>query len=86
LARGFRSEIPGSPVRPFPRRRDGGYPFAVSNAAHRDRHGPQGAELLPRDLTEAELVAAPVLVSPDALLIDELTDDEDDAFAAALSS
>ena len=59
---------------------------AVSNAAHHDRHGPHGADLLPRDLTEAELVAAPVLVSLDALLIDELTDDEDDAFAAALSS
>jgi hypothetical protein len=41
---------------------------------------------VPRDLTEAELIAAPVLVSLDALLIDELTDDEDDAFAAALSS
>lgn len=58
----------------------------MSNAAPSDRNGPQGADLLLRDLTEAELVAAPVLVSLDALLIDELTDDEDDAFAAALSS
>jgi len=58
----------------------------VSNAAHRDHQRPQGADPLPRDLTEDDLVAAPVLVSLDALLIDELTDDEDDAFAAALSS
>lgn len=58
----------------------------MSNAVPRDLHGPQGADLLPRDLTDEELAAAPVLVSLDALLIDELTDDEDDAFAAALSS
>lgn len=57
---------------------------AVSNAAHRDHPHPGGADLLPRDLTEDDLAAAPVLVSLDALLIDELTDDEDDAFAAAL--
>lgn len=37
-------------------------------------------------MTEDELAAAPVLVSLDALLIDELTDDEDNTFAAALSS
>ena len=58
----------------------------MSNAEPRDLHGPQGADPLPRDLTDEELTAAPVLVSLDALLIDELTDDEDDAFAAALSS
>jgi hypothetical protein len=58
----------------------------VSNAAHHDHHGPHGADLLPRDLTDEELAAAPVLASLDALLIDELTDDEDDVFAAALSS
>lgn len=49
------------------------------------QHGPHGTSLLPRDLTEAELAAAPVLVSADALLVDGLTDEEDDAFAAALS-
>ncbi|MEZ5143012.1 MAG: hypothetical protein R2726_10910 [Acidimicrobiales bacterium] len=58
----------------------------MRNAEPRDHHGPHGADLLPRDLTDEELAAAPVLVSPDALLIDELTDDEDDSFAAALSS
>ncbi|MFN8038704.1 MAG: hypothetical protein U0Q07_05775 [Acidimicrobiales bacterium] len=58
----------------------------MSNAVPRDHRGSQGADLLPRDLTDEELAAAPVLVSLDALLIDELTDDEDDAFAAALSS
>jgi hypothetical protein len=40
--------------------------------------------LLPRDLTADELSAAPVLTSPDALLIDDLSDEEDDAFAAAV--
>ncbi len=77
---------PGLTSQALPRHRNGGYPCAVSNAAHRDHHGPPGADLLPRDLTDEELAAAPVLVSLDALLIDELTDDEDDAFAAALSS
>jgi hypothetical protein len=47
-----------------------------------DQHG---LELLPRDLTIDELEAAPVLESLDELLLD-LTDDEDDAFAAALDS
>jgi hypothetical protein len=41
--------------------------------------------LLPRDLTEDELDAAPVLVSVDALLIDDLTVDESDAFTSAIS-
>ena len=43
-------------------------------------------KLLPRDLTEEELGKAPVLVSVDALVIEGLTADEDDAFAAALGS
>jgi hypothetical protein len=49
-------------------------------------HGdaPHGATQLPRDLTAEQLVAAPVLPSADALLVDELSDDEDDAFAAAI--
>ncbi len=42
--------------------------------------------LLPSDLTEEQLAAAPVLTSVDALLIEELSVDEDDAFAAALVS
>jgi len=58
----------------------------VSNAAPHHHDGPQGTNLLPRDLTDDELAAAPVLTSVDALLIDGLTDDEDDAFAAALTS
>lgn len=41
--------------------------------------------MLPRDLTAEELAAAPVLGSIDALLIDDLSDDEDDAFAAAVA-
>jgi hypothetical protein len=42
--------------------------------------------LLPADLTDDQLDAAPVLDSIDSLLIEELTEDEDDAFAAALES
>jgi hypothetical protein len=37
-------------------------------------------------LTPAELAAAPSLASVDTLLISDLTDAEDDAFAAAISS
>lgn len=56
----------------------------VSNAAHHDHDGPQGLNLLPRDLTEEELEAAPVLESADDLIIEDLTDEEYDAFIAAL--
>lgn len=41
--------------------------------------------MLPRDLTEAEFAAAPILESLDALVIEDLTDDEYDSFLAALS-
>jgi hypothetical protein len=57
----------------------------MSNAA-RDDEVPHGTALLPRDLTEEQLEAAPVLVSVEALVIEGLTQDEDDAFAAALRS
>jgi len=40
--------------------------------------------LLPDDLTEEQLDAAPVLASIDTLLLEDLSEDEDDAFAAAL--
>lgn len=57
----------------------------VSNAAqHHDR--PHGTGLLPRDLTAEELAAGPVIDDLDALLIDDLTDDEYAKFLAALSS
>jgi hypothetical protein len=42
--------------------------------------------LLAKDLTDEQLAAAPVLASPDTLVIEDLTRDEDDAFAAALRS
>lgn len=56
----------------------------MSDAASHDLHTPHGVSLLPRDLTADELSAAPVLTSLDALLIDDLSDEEDDAFAAAV--
>ena len=58
----------------------------VSDAAHPEDEAPHGTGLLPSDLTEDQLAAAPVLASIDTLLIEELSDDEDDAFAAALDS
>jgi hypothetical protein len=58
----------------------------MSDAAHRrDEHG-RGTSVLPADLTHEQLASAPSLASPDELLIDDLTDDEDDAFAAALDA
>ena len=58
----------------------------MSDAASRDLQTPHGISLLPRDLTADQLSAAPVLASVDALLIDDLSDEEDDAFAAAVGS
>ncbi len=58
----------------------------MSNAANLGHHVPHGTSLLARDLTAAELRSAPLLASIDALVIDELSADEDDAFAAALDS
>jgi len=39
---------------------------------------------LPRDLDAAQLAAAPVLASVDALVIEDLSVAEDDAFFAAI--
>jgi hypothetical protein len=58
----------------------------VSDAADRQHHASPGSALLPSDLTDEQLAAAPVLASIDALLIEELSEDEDEAFAAALDS
>lgn len=51
---------------------------------HTDRS--HGTTLLPRDLTSEQLRSAPVLGSLDSLLIDDLYEDEDDAFADAIDS
>jgi hypothetical protein len=58
---------------------------SLADTADEHAESSYGTSLLPRDLTEDELTAAPVLESADALLIDGLTVDEDDLFAAALS-
>lgn len=58
----------------------------VNNAARDQRDVPHGTDLLPCDLAPERLATAPVLSSVEVLFIDGLTDDEDDAFAAALSS
>jgi hypothetical protein len=55
---------------------------AVSDAVRHSGEAPHGTSLLPADLIDE----APVLDSIDSLLIDELSEDEDDAFAAALES
>ena len=62
------------------------YSESVSDAASNSHHTAHGVGLLPRDLTLEELAAAPVLSSIDSLLIDDLSDDEDDAFAFAVGS
>ena len=56
----------------------------MSNAARHADEVPQGLALLPGDLTDEQLQAAPVMTSIDALLIEDLDEDEDEAFAAAL--
>jgi hypothetical protein len=58
----------------------------MSDAAHHGAGTARGTSLLPADLTPAQLASAPLIVSLDTLLIDDLTDDEDDAFAAALDA
>ena len=58
----------------------------VSDAVRPWGEAPHGTSLLPPDLTDDQPDAAPVLHSIDSLLIEELSEDEDDAFAAALKS
>ena len=59
--------------------------MVVSDAVRPSGETPHGTSLLPAD-TDDQLNAAPVLHSIDALVIEELSEDEDDAFAAALES
>ena len=58
----------------------------MSNAAGDQHDVPHGTALLPRDLTTDELSAAPLLPSVEVLVIEDLTDEEDEAFASALRS
>ncbi|MCU1498526.1 MAG: hypothetical protein JWM47_2479 [Acidimicrobiales bacterium] len=52
----------------------------------RDADAPRGTSGLPRDLTEEEFAALPILTSLDQLEIEDLADDEYERFVAALSS
>ena len=56
----------------------------MSSAAPDQRDVPHGTALSPRDLTADDLAGAPVLPSADVLVIEDLTADEDEAFASAL--
>ena len=47
--------------------------------------GTHGASFLPRDLTDEEFAALPVLQSFEDLEIEDLTDDEYEKFVAAIS-
>lgn len=58
----------------------------MSDAAQYRVEPGHGTALLPADLSAAQLEAAPLLTSVDALLIDGLSGDEDDAFEAALGA
>jgi hypothetical protein len=62
------------------------YDGGVSDAVQHPGEATHGTSLLPGDLTDDQLAAAPVLASADALLIEDLSEDGDDAFAAALDS
>ena len=57
----------------------------MSNAATTGDDRPHGTGLLPQPLTPAEMSNAPVLGSLDALVIDDLTDEEYEHFLAALA-
>lgn len=57
----------------------------VSDAASSDHDGPHGTGLLPRDLTDEEFAALPILESLEQLEIEDLTDDEYEKFVAAIS-
>jgi hypothetical protein len=78
--------LPVLKVSPFPTREARSRFQCVSQASESEGFRHHGTSLLARDLTAEELDAAPVLASVDALLIEGLTPDEDDAFAAALES
>jgi len=58
----------------------------VSSTPHDDRSTPQGTRTLPQDLTDEQLANAGTLESLDDLVIAGLTQDEEDAFEAALAS
>jgi hypothetical protein len=72
---------PSSPVADGPAAKHG-----RREHADRQHDAPHGTAPLPSDLTDDQLAAAPVLASVDALLIEELSKHEDEAFAAALES
>ncbi|MGQ0744034.1 MAG: hypothetical protein ACT4OS_06800 [Acidimicrobiales bacterium] len=56
----------------------------MSEAAWRDDATGRGTGLLPVDLEASQLASAPALPSLEALLIDDLSVEEEDAFFAAL--
>jgi hypothetical protein len=58
----------------------------VSDPLQGDADRAHGTTLLGRDLTVEQLRSARVLGSLDSLLIDDLSADEDDAFARAIES
>jgi hypothetical protein len=58
----------------------------MSDAARHSDGTARGTLLLPADLTPDQFASTPVIASLDTLLIDDLTDEEDDAFAAALDA
>ena len=58
----------------------------VSDLAQGDNDGPRGLSTLPRDLSEEQLRCAPVLASADLLVMDDLTEDEFEAFDRAVHS
>lgn len=64
----------------------GGQHGRASDAAHRQDESARATALLPGDLTDEQLAKVPVLISVNTSLIEELSEAEDDAFSATLSS
>jgi hypothetical protein len=58
----------------------------MSDLAHSDDDAPRGLSTLPPGLTEEQLQNAPVLASADQLIIEDLTEEEFEAFEQALDS
>jgi hypothetical protein len=58
----------------------------VSDAARPPKDGPIGTTLLPRSRTAAEIATAPPLQDLDALVIDDLSDEEYEVFLDAITS
>lgn len=71
---------------PFPRALRTGSVAVVSDAAHPHDDGPTGTSLLPPRMSAEQIATSPPVDDLDALLIDDLTTDEFNAFLDAINA